>query len=88
MNGGSAMAWREGKTYDVESTLFEDVQALKYFGDLCLAWLGVEVHMFYSAEKSQLSENPAYKEGDLIGLRDEDIISAVEGQGRSGGFPY
>lgn len=82
------MEWRVGKTYNVETTVFEEVQALKFFGDLQLAFLDVEVHLFYSAEQSQMTDNLDYEEGDLVGLRDEDIISAEEGRGRSGGFPY
>jgi hypothetical protein len=44
--------------------------------------------MFYSVEQSKMTDNLDYEEGDLVGLRDEDIISAEEGRGRSGGFPY
>jgi len=82
------MEWREGKTYNVETTVFEGVQALRYFGDLQLPFLDVEVHVFYSEEQSRVTDNLDYEEGDLVGLRDEDIISAEEGEGRSGGFPY
>jgi hypothetical protein len=82
------MDWRPGKTYNVESSTFDGSLALRYYGDLFLPWLGATVHLFYSDEKSQLTENVNYTEGDLIALRDEDIVSATEGRGRSGGFPY
>ena len=82
------MKWRDGKTYDVETTVFEGAQSLKYFGELHLPWHPADVHMFYSVEQSKMTDNLNYEEGDLIGLRDEDIISAEEGRGRSGGFPY
>jgi hypothetical protein len=82
------MSWREGKTYNIASTLFEGVRPLKFFGDLHLVWLESVVHMFYNDEQTMLTDNRSYQQGDLIGLRDEDIISSAEGRGRSGGFPY
>jgi hypothetical protein len=82
------MEWRDGKTYNVRSTHSDEIYALRYFGDLYLAWLEITVHLFYTDEKSALTENVNYQEGDLIALRDEDIVEATEGKGRSGGFPY
>ena len=60
------MAWEVGQTYEIEANQFDGSLTLAYIGEINLEWTFEDVHVFRT------------QDGNLLGLRNEDITSATK----------